>query len=132
MQEVMKKRAVELLSDGTVAKVKGMIDMGGFDFSKTENDLYVISILEKFNYDVSAADAYLRSYWGDDYDQNSQEYMLEDVYEGKYHGHGQDYTAEMRTYLSKMIASGATKGCVPVDARRILLRYDSGGIHNCR
>ena len=120
----------------TTGQVKGMIDMGGFDFSKTENDLYVISILEKFNYDVSAADAYLRSYWGDDYDQNSQEYMLEDVYEGKYHGHGQDYTAEMRTYFSKMIASGATKGCVPVDARLAQLlqllmdKYTFAGVEN--
>ena len=101
----------------TVGQVQGMIDMGGFDFSKTENDLYVISILEKYNYDVAAADAYLRNYWGEDYEQNAQEYMLADVYEGKYHGRGQDYTAEMRSYLSKMITSGSTAGCVAVDQR---------------
>ena len=101
----------------TVGQNKGMIDMGGFDFSKTENDLYVISVLEKYNYDIEAADEYLRSYWGEDYEANAQEYMLEDVYAGKYHGRGQDYTEEMRGYLSKMITAGATKGCVAVDAR---------------
>ena len=94
-----------------------MIDMGGFDFSKTEHDQYVISILEKYNYDITAADAYLRSYWGEDYEANAHEYQLEEVYEGKYHGRGQDYTAEMRSYLNKMITSGATNGCVVVDAR---------------
>lgn len=101
----------------TVGQVKGMIDLGGFDFSKTENDLYVISILEKYNYDTAAADAYLRGYWGEEYEKNAQEYLLEDVFAGKYHGRGQDYTDEMRGYLKKMIASGATKGCVEVDAR---------------
>lgn len=101
----------------TVGQNKGMIDMGGFDFSKTEHDQYVISILEKYNYDITAADAYLRSYWGEDYDANAHEYQLEEVYEGKYHGRGQDYTAEMRSYLNKMITSGATNGCVVVDAR---------------
>ena len=101
----------------TVGQVKGMIDLGGFDFSKTENDLYVISILEEYNYDTDAADAYLRGYWGEEYEKNAQEYLLEDVFAGKYHGRGQDYTEEMRGYLKKMIASGATKGCVEVDAR---------------
>lgn len=101
----------------TVGQGKGMIDLGGFDFSKTENDLYVISILEKYNYDTDAADAYLRGYWGEEYEKNAQEYLLEDVFAGKYHGRGQDYTEEMRGYLKKMISSGATKGCVEVDAR---------------
>ena len=120
----------------TVGQVKGMIDMGGFDFSKTENDLYVISILEKYNYDVAAADAYLRNYWGEEYDQNAQEYMLEDVYEGTYHGRGQDYTNEMRGYLAKMITSGATQGCVPVDARMaellqmIMDKYTFAGVEH--
>ena len=54
--------------DGTVKKdengntvmITGMIDLGGFDFSKTEDDLYIISFLNKFNGDVDATDAYLR------------------------------------------------------------------------
>ena len=54
-------------SDGTPAKIKGMIDMGGFDFSKTENDMYVLSIIEAQG-SVEAADSYLKELWGEDYD----------------------------------------------------------------
>jgi len=45
--------------------VKGMIDMGGFDFSKTENDMYVLSIIEAQG-SVEAADKYLKELWGED------------------------------------------------------------------
>ena len=106
-------------ADGTVAKVKGMIDMGGFDFSKTENDQYVLSILEKYNGDVEAADVYLRQYWGGDYDANAESYQLQDVYEGRYHGRGEDYTEQMRGFLDQMITTGPEelRGCVPVTER---------------
>lgn len=117
-----------------IGEVKGMIDLGGFDFSKTENDLYVISILKKFNYDTDAADAYLRELWGEEYEANAQEYQLEDVYEGKYHGRGEDHTAEMRSYLDKLITSGAASGCVVVDERLaellqlVMDKYTFGGV----
>ena len=101
----------------TVGQTPGMIDLGGFDFSKTENDLYVLSVLKKHDYDVEAADAYLRNYWGEEYEANAREYHIEDVYKGIYHGHGQDYSDEMRSYLAKMITSGDTQGCVVVDQR---------------
>ena len=120
----------------TVGQNKGMIDMGGFDFSKTENDQYVISILEKYNCDTAAADAYLREYWGEDYEANAAEYKLQEVYEGILHGRGLDYTAEMRAYLSKMITSGATKDCVPVDQRlaellqMIMDKYTFAGVES--
>jgi len=106
-------------SDGTVAKIKGMIDMGGFDFSKTENDLYILSVLEKYNGDTEAADAYLRQFWGEDYDTNAESYQLADVFEGRYHGRGEDYTQEMQSYLDQMITSGPEEqiGCVVVTER---------------
>ena len=63
-------------ADGSIAQIKGMIDMGGFDFTKTENDLYILSILEKYNGNVEAADAYLRQFWGEDYDANAESYQL--------------------------------------------------------
>lgn len=123
--------------DGNLlGEIKGMIDLGGFDFSKTENDLYILSVLEKHNFDIQAADAYLRSYWGEEYAANAAEYRLEDVFEGKYHGRGKDYTAEMRSYLSKMIASGDAEGCVVVDARlaellQLLMdKYTFAGVEN--
>ncbi len=112
--------------DGSVARndkgepimVTGMIDLGGFDFSKSENDMYVLSFLKQFDGDVEKTDAHLRELWGAEYDAYAQIYLLEDVYEGKYHGTGPDLTEEIRGYADKMISgSGAMGGCVAVDQR---------------
>ena len=106
-------------ADSTVAKVKGMIDMGGFDFSKTETDLEILAYLERFGFDVEATDAYLRQYWGEDYDASAEAYRLEDVYEGRYHGSGEDLTEEMEAYLDQIITTGPEelRGCVVVTER---------------
>ena len=106
-------------SDGTPAKIKGMIDMGGFDFSKTEGDLYILSVMEKYDNDIEKTDTYLREYWGEDYDANTDLYQLEDVYEGRYHGRGEDLTEEMRGYLDQIITRGPEEriGCVAVTER---------------
>jgi len=110
--------------DGTVKKndkgeteyIKGMIDLGGFDFSKDENDLYVLSILEKYNGDQKKADDYLKEYWGEEYEQNAENYKLKEVFAGKYHGKGKDMTAKIKKYVSKMEKGPAErKGCVVVD-----------------
>ena len=113
--------------DGTLAKdangnqmyVTGMIDMGGFDFTKTEDDLYILAYLEKRDFDVEATDAYLREMWGSEYDSYAELYQVEDIYEGKYHGTGEDLTEEISTYLKDIITSGATEtqGCVVVTER---------------
>ena len=93
--------------------VIGMIDMGGFDFSKSENDMYVLSIIEAQG-SIDAADKYLKELWGDDYDAYAEEYQLKDVYAGKYHGTGKDYTEQIRKYCNKLETSGERKGCVVV------------------
>ena len=93
--------------------VKGMIDMGGFDFSKDENDMYVLSVIEAQG-SVDAADKYLKELWGEDYDAYAQEYQLKDVYAGKYHGKGEDYTEAIRAYCNKLETSGERAGCVVV------------------
>ncbi len=105
--------------NGDPVMISGMIDMGNFDFSKNENDMYILSFLEEFDGDAEATDAHLREIWGADYDVYAELYQLEDVYEGKYHGTGEDLTEEMKGYLSKIITSGAEelRGCVKVDAR---------------
>ncbi len=102
--------------DGNVVKIKGMIELGGFDFSKTEEDLYVIGILNKFDGDQEKAVAYLKSEWGEEYDAYAEEYALDDVFAGKYHGKGGDRTVDIEAYISKMITSGpeAEIGCVVV------------------
>ncbi len=114
--------------DGSVKKndkgeteyITGMIDLGGFDFSKTENDLYILSILEKYDGDQDKAVEYLKETWGDDYDAYAEEYQMEDIFAGKYHGKGEDLTEEIKTYLSKMITDSSkpeANGCVVVDER---------------
>ncbi len=114
-------------ADGTVAKdqdgntkmITGMIDLGGFDFSKTENDMYILSFLNKHDGDVDATDAELRKLWGADYDAYAEIYQLDDVYEGKYHGKGEDLTEEIKTYLDDIINTpgAAHQGCVIVTER---------------
>ena len=102
---------------GNIVKIKGMIDMGGFDFSKTEEDLYVLGVMAKCNNDPDATRKYLKDLWGEDYDGNAKNYQLEDVLAGKYHGKGEDMTAQISKYLSKMY-NGPKKervGCVEVD-----------------
>lgn len=105
--------------NGNVVKVSGMIDMGGFDFSKTEEDLYVLAIMKKYGNDVEATDAYLKEIWGEDYDASAELYQLDDVYAGIYHGKGKDLTGEIKGYLSKMYSGPAKEreGCVAVDQR---------------
>ena len=94
--------------------VTGMIDMGGFDFSKTEQDMYILSILESHNNDKDATIAYLKDTWGEDYKANAENYKLEDVLAGRYHGKGKDYTEEMKKYISQIDKSSNTErnGCV--------------------
>ncbi len=106
-------------ANGNPVMVTGMIDMGNFDFSKDENDMYILSFLNKFDGDVKATDDHLRELWGVDYDSYAEIYKVEDVYAGKYHGKGEDLTEEVKTYLSKIIKKGDVEkqGCVKVDKR---------------
>ena len=106
-------------ADGNTVMITGMIDMGGFDFSKTEGDLYILAFLEKRDNDVEVTDAYLRELWGDEYDAYAEIYQLQDVYEGIYHGSGEDLTEEIRTYLDDIITNGKEElqGCVVVTER---------------
>ena len=94
-----------------------MIDMGGFDFSKSETDGEILAYLKQNDNNVDKTVEYLKKLWGDDYDENAEIYQIEDIFEGRFHGKGDDYTEEMRGYISKIEKSGAEEGCVPVDER---------------
>lgn len=109
--------SVQKDENGNPVMIKGMIEKGGFDFSKTEDDLYILAIMANHDNDPAATDAYLRDFWGDDYESNAKIYKLQDVLAGIYHGEGEDMTAQISEYLSKIITSGKKEliGCVPVD-----------------
>ena len=71
-----------------------LINNGAFDFSKTENDLEAIALINKLGTDNNYAA--LRTYWGDEFEANWELYEMEDVLQGIYHGRGEDLTAEMQ------------------------------------
>ena len=134
-----------IFSDKSLQEV---INAGGFNFSLTEYDQYVLNVINSKNGDLKAADEYLKQTWGDDYDEYREIYRLDDVFAGKYHGTGKDYTEEMKTYLSKIIKEGndpvlgeikagdARIGCVLVDARlaellqMLMDKYTFAGVEN--
>ncbi len=93
-----------------------MIDMGGFDFSKSETDGEILSYLKQNNNDVEKTKEYLKKIWGEEYDANADIYELDDVFAGRFHGDGDDCTEEIKKYLSKIDKSGTElNGCVVVD-----------------
>ena len=110
---------VETTNDkGEAVTIKGLIDKGAFDFSKDENDMYILAFMANHDNDPVATDAYLRELWGADYDSYAEVYRLKDVLAGKYHGEGEDLTEEVRAYIAKIEKAPAErKGCVHVDER---------------
>lgn len=109
-----------LVGDGNV---KGIIELGGFDFSKTELDMEILSYLNKHEGDVDATREYLKAYWAEDYDMNAQNYQLEEILDGKYHGQGEDLTPQIEAFLDDIITSGPEerRGCVVVTEELALL-----------
>ena len=103
----------------TVGNVKGMIEKGGFDFTKDENDQYVLTVMAQNENDQAKTDAALKELWGEDFEENYKTYKVEEVYAGKYHGKGEDYTEIIKSYLPKVIKDKhkEREGCVLVDAQ---------------
>ena len=97
--------------------IKGLIELGAFDFSKDESDTYVLTALQYNDNDPEKTVQYLRTQWGADFEANYEMFKVEEVLNGIYHGKGQDYTDVMRQYEKKIISSGASelRGCVVVD-----------------
>jgi len=95
-----------------------MIEMGGFDFSKSETDGEILAYLRQNDNDVEKTNEYLKKLWGDEYDLNAENYQLEDIFAGRYHGTGEDYTEAIKAYLPMIDKSLTEKdGCVPVDEK---------------
>ena len=100
----------------TDGDIMGVIELGGFDFSKTDGDLYILSFLKKNDGDADKTLQYLKDYWGESYEEYFAMYQVEDVLAGIYHGTGEDMTDDIEAYLSKVITSGPSerRGCVVV------------------
>jgi hypothetical protein len=101
--------------NGNQMYFKGMISMGGFDFTKNEVDELILAYMAANDNDVEKTRQYLRDYvWGDEYDDYAALYLIEEVFAGKYHGEGVDRTADIQKYLDQVInAEGELHdGCV--------------------
>lgn len=114
-----------------------MIEMGGFDFSKSEADGEILAYLKQNDNDIEKTNEYLKKLWGDEYDANAEIYQLEDIFAGRYHGNGEDYTEAMREYLPKIIkSSDERQGCVEVDEnlasmlQLLMDKYTFEGVEN--
>ncbi len=106
--------------------LEDMIDLGGFDFSRTDNDQYILNYIASNGNDVEKCDKYLRELWGEDYEEYAEIYKVEEVYNafltgGKYHGDGENYTALARSFADQMIKAGKhpTLGNIAADDERI-------------
>lgn len=86
--------------------IEQIIKLGAFDFSRTEDDQYILNYLANFDNDVEKCDEYLRELWAEKYEEYAEIYQLDDVYAGRYHGNGQDYTDLAKKYLAKKITVG--------------------------
>lgn len=127
----------ELLADGTLGSIVyadfkyptgifshsivKMIEMDGFNLLYSETDKIALAKLAELGGDVEACRTYYRELWGESYAEWEAVYKLEEIFAGKYHGVGQNYTEEMAAYLQKMIPASdeypELEGCVPVDER---------------
>ncbi len=114
-----------------------MIDMEGFDFSKSETDAEILSYLKQNDNDIEKTKEYLKELWGEEYEANVAFYQLDDVFAGEYHGKGEDYSEEIRSYADKMDRSGTElDGCVIVDERlaeilqKLMDKYTFEGVDN--
>ena len=95
-----------------------MIQMGGFDFSKSETDGEILAYLKQNDNDVEKTKEYLEKLWGEDYDANCELYQIDDIFDGRYHGKGTDLTDDIKAYVDKIEKAGSeTEGCVVVDER---------------
>lgn len=97
--------------------IKGLIELGAFDFSKDENDTFVLTALGYNDNDQQKTLEYLKKQWGDDFETYYDEFKVEEVFAGIYHGKGEDYTEVMRQYEKQIITSGAPElnGCLAVN-----------------
>lgn len=118
--------------------IQQMIKMNGFDFSKTENDLYILGIMKENGNDKEKTKKALKELWGDTYEAEYEEYKVDDVLAGKYHGTGKDYTSKIKEYEKKIIKSGpkAEQGCVVVTKelaeilQQLMDKYTFEGVDN--
>lgn len=109
-----------------------MISAGAFNFKYSEEDIYVLSYLERVGGDVERCkselraelkDAYNKTYVEEDIDGVSYTvtgYAVDEVLAGIYHGRGNDETEAMRAYAEKIVKVGDVITTVSADGTTLV------------
>ena len=66
--------------------IQEIIEMGGFNLATTEDDEYIKALMKSTQAYSFYLKLYLKELWGADYAAKMEEYMVEDVLAGIYHG----------------------------------------------
>ncbi len=110
-----------------------VIEQGGFDFSKSEDDHAALYYYENYT------EAQLKQLWGTQYDSLYAEYKMDDIKHGVFHGTGRDMTELARSYYEQIITEGDdinVKGCVEVNAelanllQQLMDKYTFANVEN--
>ncbi len=94
-----------------------MVNMNGFNFKYTENDLYIMYFMLLYGDKMNDQ---LKAEWGEFYDEYYESYKVDEVLAGIYHGGGEDYSEIIKDYANRLIDDPAhpeLNGCVAVDAK---------------
>ena len=94
-----------------------MIDMKSFNFKYSEGDLLILSYYERYQENTKEK---LQELWGDAYEEYAEEYQLDEVLAGTYHGTGDDMTEIAKKYAALVLPASQEapelEGCVAVNA----------------
>lgn len=102
--------------------IEEMIIIGGFNFAVSESDQEILSYIAKYKTE-EATRAYLKTIWGDAYDEYAAIYQIDEIFAGIYHGDTEtgNKTEAIRPYLDRLYTEDDVEderlvGCVAVDA----------------
>ncbi len=92
-----------------------MIELDAFNFKYSEGDLFVLAYQERFGDQTKEK---LQEMWGDSYEEYAEEYLLDEVLAGIYHGTGDDMTDVAEKYAGMILPASEEnpelEGCVAV------------------
>ncbi len=100
--------------DHPIAGEGGLIDLGAFNFHQSEDDLLILQMMELYENDRDKVEQALLDQWGEE-EFNASKDIIDDVFNGIYHGGSGNEEEVIKSYVNKMISGGAADGCVPVD-----------------
>ncbi len=115
--------------------IETLIAKKAFDFTYSDSDEYIMSFIAKHGDNTKA---YLKEYWGEQYEALAKAHALDDVLNGIYHGSSSDKTEAIKAIMAKKIPASETEpeleGCIKVDAelaallQELMDKYSFAGV----